>query len=66
MIELGTNVLVRYLTQDDPDQAALAMRVVDQELTEDAPASPAWPYWSRRPGFCSGYIGQVPRKSGKR
>lgn len=37
MIGLDTNVLVRYLTQDDPDQAARATRVVEQELTEDAP-----------------------------
>jgi predicted nucleic-acid-binding protein len=37
MIGLDTNVLVRYLTQDDPDQAALATRVVEKELTEDAP-----------------------------
>ena len=37
MIGLDTNVLVRYLTQDDPDQAALATRIVEKELTEDAP-----------------------------
>jgi predicted nucleic-acid-binding protein len=37
MIGLDTNVLVRYLTQDDPAQAALATRVIEQELTEDAP-----------------------------
>jgi predicted nucleic-acid-binding protein len=37
MIGLDTNVLVRYLTQDDPDQAARATRLVEQELTEDAP-----------------------------
>jgi len=37
MIGLDTNVLVRYLTQDDPDQAARATRVVEQELTEDTP-----------------------------
>lgn len=37
MIGLDTNVLVRYLTQDDPDQAARATRVIEQELTEDAP-----------------------------
>ncbi|MCB1743844.1 MAG: PIN domain-containing protein [Gammaproteobacteria bacterium] len=37
MIGLDTNVLVRYLTQDDPGQAALATRVVEQELTEDTP-----------------------------
>ena len=37
MIGLDTNVLVRYLTQDDPDQTARATRVVEQELTESAP-----------------------------
>ena len=37
MIGLDTNVLVRYLTQDDPDQAARSTRVVERELTEDTP-----------------------------
>jgi predicted nucleic-acid-binding protein len=37
MIGLDTNVLVRYLTQDDPDQAARATRMIEQELTADAP-----------------------------
>ena len=37
MIGLDTNVLVRYLAQDDPDQAARATRVVEQELTGDIP-----------------------------
>ena len=37
MIGLDTNVLVRYLAQDDPAQAARATRVVEQELTENAP-----------------------------
>ena len=37
MIGLDTNVLVRYLAQDDPVQAALATRVFEKELTEDAP-----------------------------
>jgi len=37
MIGLDTNILVRYLTQDDPDQAARATRVIEQELTEDTP-----------------------------
>ena len=37
MIGLDTNVLVRYLTQDDPDQAAFATRIFETELTEDAP-----------------------------
>jgi predicted nucleic-acid-binding protein len=37
MIGLDTNILVRYLTQDDPRQAARATRVFEEELTEDAP-----------------------------
>ncbi|MGB5198284.1 MAG: type II toxin-antitoxin system VapC family toxin [Sedimenticolaceae bacterium] len=37
MIGLDTNVLVRYLTQDDPDQAARATQVVEQVLAEDTP-----------------------------
>lgn len=37
MIGLDTNVLVRYLAQDDPDQAARATRVVERELTKEAP-----------------------------
>lgn len=37
MIGLDTNVLIRYLAQDDPAQAALATRVVEEELTGDAP-----------------------------
>ncbi|MFV0386354.1 PIN domain-containing protein [Paracoccus sp. (in: a-proteobacteria)] len=36
MTGLDTNVLVRYLTQDDPGQAALATAAVSA-LTEDAP-----------------------------
>jgi predicted nucleic-acid-binding protein len=43
MIGLDTNVLVRYLTQDDPAQAAHATRVVEKELSENTP----------------GFIGQV-------
>lgn len=34
MIALDTNVLVRFLVQDDPLQAQLATRVIDQ-LTDD-------------------------------
>jgi predicted nucleic-acid-binding protein len=36
LIGLDTNVLVRYLVQDDENQAALATRVIDG-LTPDAP-----------------------------
>lgn len=36
MIALDTNVLVRFLVQDDPGQARLANEIIDQ-LTDDAP-----------------------------
>ena len=36
MIALDTNVVVRFLVQDDPDQAALAVEVISG-LTPDAP-----------------------------
>ena len=41
MIGLDTNVLVRYLTQDDAEQAALATAVIENELS------------ATRPGFIS-------------
>jgi predicted nucleic-acid-binding protein len=34
MIGLDTNVVIRYLTQDDPKQAAIASRFIESELTE--------------------------------
>lgn len=37
MIGLDTNVLIRYVAQDDPEQAARATWVVEQELTENRP-----------------------------
>lgn len=37
MIGLDTNVLVRYLAQDEPRQAALASRLVDRRLTAVEP-----------------------------
>lgn len=37
MIGLDTNVVVRYLAQDDPVQSARATRLVEQELTEEEP-----------------------------
>lgn len=36
MIGLDTNVVVRYLTQDDPAQAAAAARIIDS-LSSDVP-----------------------------
>lgn len=37
MIGLDTNVLVRYIAQDDPEQSAKATRIVEQDLTEANP-----------------------------
>ena len=37
MIGLDTNVLVRYLAQDDPVQSAQATALIEQRLSEQAP-----------------------------
>ena len=37
MIGLDTNILVRYLTQDDAAQAALAAEIVERRITQDEP-----------------------------
>lgn len=37
MIALDTNVLVRYLAQDDPAQARTATRFIEERLTADDP-----------------------------
>jgi len=37
MIGLDTNVLVRYLTQDDPVQSARATDLLEHRLSEEAP-----------------------------
>lgn len=37
MIGLDTNVLVRYLAQDDAKQSAVASRLVEDRLTENVP-----------------------------
>ncbi len=37
MIGLDTNVLVRYLTQDDPSQSAQANQIIEQQLTSGNP-----------------------------
>ncbi|HSC68772.1 MAG TPA: type II toxin-antitoxin system VapC family toxin [Cellvibrio sp.] len=34
MIGLDTNVVIRYLTQDDVKQSAIANRIIEQELNE--------------------------------
>ena len=35
MIGIDTNVLVRYLAQDDPDQAKIATAFIEDNCTED-------------------------------
>ena len=37
MIGLDANILVRYLTQDDPVQAARATALIERRLTRDEP-----------------------------
>jgi len=37
MIGLDTNILVRYLTQDDPRQSPKATELIEQRLTEQDP-----------------------------
>ena len=37
MIGLDTNVVVRYLVQDDPKQSSVATRFIERSLTPDAP-----------------------------
>jgi predicted nucleic-acid-binding protein len=37
VIALDTNVLLRYVIDDDPDQSARAARLIDSELTSLAP-----------------------------
>jgi predicted nucleic-acid-binding protein len=37
VIGLDTNILVRYLTQDDPIQSAKALEIVERRLTEEVP-----------------------------
>ena len=38
MIGLDSNVLVRYLAQDDPAQSARATRLIERDLSEREPA----------------------------
>ena len=37
MIGLDTNILVRYLAQDDPVQSPKATALIERQLTEEAP-----------------------------
>lgn len=38
MIGLDTNILVRYLAQDDPQQSALAVELIEGSCSQDSPA----------------------------
>ena len=43
MSGLDTNVLARYIVQDDPDQSAAAVRLIEGRCTAQTPASrPSW------------------------
>lgn len=37
MVGLDTNILIRYLTQDDPIQSPRATEIMEQQLTEQNP-----------------------------
>ena len=37
MVGLDTNIIVRYLAQDDPVQSPKAVQIVERRLTEDSP-----------------------------
>jgi len=37
MIGLDTNILVRYLTQDDPVQSPVATEIIERQLSEENP-----------------------------
>lgn len=37
MIGLDTNVLVRYLAQDDPTQSPRATEIIEQEISKEKP-----------------------------
>ena len=37
MTGLDTNILIRYIVQDDPLQAELAARIIENDLSEEAP-----------------------------
>ncbi|WP_198026808.1 PIN domain-containing protein [Polaromonas glacialis] len=54
MIGLETNVLVRYLAQDEPKQAARATRLIEEELSVAEPVSSAWWCWWSCAGCSSG------------
>jgi predicted nucleic-acid-binding protein len=37
VIGLDTNILIRYLTQDDPVQSPKASEIIERQLTEEEP-----------------------------
>ena len=47
MTGLDTHVLVRYLAQDDPKQAALATHLIEEELSAAEPGFISLLCWSR-------------------
>ena len=38
MIGLDTNILIRYIMQDDPVESAKAVRIIERNFTEQSPA----------------------------
>ena len=50
MFALDTNVLLRYLAQDDPKQSAAAERFIDSGSAPPTAASSAWSPCSKRCG----------------
>ena len=52
MIGLDTNVVIRYLVQDDPDQSATASALID-ELTEAERLTSALSLLSKYIGSCA-------------
>jgi predicted nucleic-acid-binding protein len=52
MIGLDTNVLLRYVAQDDAVQSSRATQIIEYELTEERPVLSALSLWSK-PSGCS-------------
>ena len=55
MIGLDTNVILRYLLQDDPKQARQANQIVDRQLSEQTWGSLVWLQCSKLFGSCAAY-----------
>ncbi len=52
MIGLDTNVVLRYLLQDDPKQTRQANKIFDQQLSERPQGSLVWLQCSKWFGSC--------------